>query len=76
MQAGIKLWVLTGDKQETAINIGYSAHLLDEHMELLCINTSTTQACQQSLSSSLARLQAAVPVLTPSSPRESLCEAD
>lgn len=22
-QAGIKLWVLTGDKMETAINIGY-----------------------------------------------------
>lgn len=23
-QAGIKIWVLTGDKMETAINIGYS----------------------------------------------------
>jgi phospholipid-transporting ATPase len=23
-EAGIKLWVLTGDKVETAINIGYS----------------------------------------------------
>lgn len=22
-QAGIKIWVLTGDKMETAINIGY-----------------------------------------------------
>ena len=28
--AGVKLWVLTGDKIETAINIGYSCHLLDE----------------------------------------------
>jgi P-type E1-E2 ATPase len=27
-QAGIKVWVLTGDKVETAINIGYSAGLL------------------------------------------------
>ena len=26
---GIKLWVLTGDKIETAINIGISAGLLD-----------------------------------------------
>merc|ERR1712223_794614 len=26
--AGIKIWVLTGDKQETAINIGYSCQLL------------------------------------------------
>merc|ERR1740133_624551 len=26
--AGIKIWVLTGDKMETAINIGYSCKLL------------------------------------------------
>lgn len=25
--AGIKIWVLTGDKQETAINIGYSCQV-------------------------------------------------
>ncbi|RWS09297.1 phospholipid-transporting ATPase ID-like protein, partial [Dinothrombium tinctorium] len=30
--AGIKLWVLTGDKQETAINIGYSCQLLTDEM--------------------------------------------
>ena len=29
-RAGIKLWVLTGDKIETAINIGYSCRLLDD----------------------------------------------
>lgn len=28
--AGIKLWVLTGDKIETAVNIGYSCGLLDD----------------------------------------------
>ena len=31
-EAGIKVWVLTGDKVETAINIGYSSKLLDNHM--------------------------------------------
>ncbi|XP_013396894.1 phospholipid-transporting ATPase ID isoform X2 [Lingula anatina] len=31
--ADIKIWVLTGDKQETAINIGYSCKLLTEEME-------------------------------------------
>ena len=31
-QCGIKVWVLTGDKVETAINIGYSAGLLDNEM--------------------------------------------
>jgi|TARA_B110001450_G_C17308579_1_gene354506 P-type E1-E2 ATPase len=29
---GIKVWVLTGDKIETAINIGYSAGLLNGDM--------------------------------------------
>lgn len=39
-QAGIKLWVLTGDKVETAINIGFSCNLLGVDMELLVIKTS------------------------------------
>lgn len=30
--AGIKVWVLTGDKIETAVNIGFSAGLLDSSM--------------------------------------------
>ncbi len=29
-EAGIKVWVLTGDKIETAINIGVSAGLLNQ----------------------------------------------
>lgn len=33
--AGIKLWVLTGDKVETAINIGFSCNLLSNQMELI-----------------------------------------
>lgn len=36
-EAGIKLWVLTGDKVETAINIGFSCNLLNNEMELLVI---------------------------------------
>ena len=31
-KAGINLWVLTGDKLETAINIGYSCNLLTDEM--------------------------------------------
>ena len=31
-EAGIKVWVLTGDKIETAVNIGYSSNLLDNEM--------------------------------------------
>jgi phospholipid-translocating P-type ATPase (flippase) len=33
--AGIRLWVLTGDKLETAINIGYSSGLLDSEVMLM-----------------------------------------
>ncbi|KAH8880163.1 phospholipid-translocating P-type ATPase [Thozetella sp. PMI_491] len=36
-EAGIKLWVLTGDKVETAINIGFSCNLLNNDMDLLRI---------------------------------------
>ncbi|KAK6458773.1 phospholipid transporting ATPase [Scheffersomyces xylosifermentans] len=42
-QAGIKLWVLTGDKVETAINIGFSCNLLGNDMELLVLKTKLTK---------------------------------
>ncbi|XP_075889017.1 phospholipid-transporting ATPase VB [Nelusetta ayraudi] len=37
-EAGIQLWVLTGDKAETAVNIGYACRLLEE--DDLVINMS------------------------------------
>ncbi|OAD03030.1 hypothetical protein MUCCIDRAFT_126583, partial [Mucor lusitanicus CBS 277.49] len=36
-QSGIKLWVLTGDKTETAINIGFSCNLITLDMELVIV---------------------------------------
>ena len=36
--AGIKVWVLTGDKVETAINIGFSCKLLNPEMETFIID--------------------------------------
>uniref|UniRef100_A0A2P2MIH8 Phospholipid-transporting ATPase n=1 Tax=Rhizophora mucronata TaxID=61149 RepID=A0A2P2MIH8_RHIMU len=36
-QAGIKIWVLTGDKMETAVNIGYACSLLREEMKQIFI---------------------------------------
>ena len=40
-RAGVKIWVLTGDKQETAINIGVACQLLQpkEVMEQVIINS-------------------------------------
>ncbi|CAN4089112.1 unnamed protein product [Withania somnifera] len=39
-QAGLKIWVLTGDKMETAINIGYACSLLRQGMKQICIKTA------------------------------------
>jgi len=40
-EAGIKVWVLTGDKVETAINIGHSSGLLDYQMKLFYVVLTT-----------------------------------
>lgn len=37
--AGIKIWVLTGDKMETAVNIGFSCKLLTRKMYLIMIKS-------------------------------------
>ncbi|KAL1516456.1 hypothetical protein ABEB36_000367 [Hypothenemus hampei] len=48
--AGIKIWVLTGDKQETAINIGYSCQLLtDDLMDVFIVDASSYDDVQQQL---------------------------
>jgi phospholipid-translocating ATPase len=46
--AGIKLWVLTGDKVETAINIGFSCNLLNNDMDLLRIQVNEDESGQTS----------------------------
>ena len=55
--AGIKIWVLTGDRQETAINIGMSCKLISEDMTLVIINEETVQATRDSLTKKLAALK-------------------
>ncbi|KAG8094537.1 hypothetical protein GUJ93_ZPchr0012g21779 [Zizania palustris] len=40
-QAGLKIWVLTGDKMETAINIGYACSLLRQGMKRICLSIVT-----------------------------------
>lgn len=41
--AGIKVWVLTGDKIETAVNIGISCNLLNIEMETFVIDAVATK---------------------------------
>lgn len=49
--AGIKLWVLTGDKMETAVNIGFSCRLLRRNMFLIMVRAEdqTVQGTRRQL---------------------------
>ncbi|GLU03014.1 hypothetical protein SLE2022_202360 [Rubroshorea leprosula] len=40
-RAGIKIWVLTGDKIETAINIAYACNLMNNEMKQFIISSET-----------------------------------
>uniref|UniRef100_H2MWM0 Phospholipid-transporting ATPase n=1 Tax=Oryzias latipes TaxID=8090 RepID=H2MWM0_ORYLA len=49
-EADIKIWVLTGDKQETAENIGYACNILREDMnEVFVVTGNTAEAVQKEL---------------------------
>ncbi|KAJ6922656.1 phospholipid-transporting ATPase 1-like isoform X1 [Populus alba x Populus x berolinensis] len=54
-QAGIKVWVLTGDKQETAMSIGLSCKLLTPDMEKIIINGNSENDCRKLLSDAKAK---------------------
>ncbi|KAK7886810.1 hypothetical protein WMY93_026431 [Mugilogobius chulae] len=55
--ANIKVWVLTGDKQETAVNIGYSCKMLTDDMaEVFIISGNTVQCVRQELRAARQRM--------------------
>ena len=54
-KAGIKLWVLTGDKRETAIEIGYSTRVLSPKMHLTEILNGPPQKVKTALAMELMR---------------------
>lgn len=56
-QAGIKIWMLTGDKQETAVNIAYACKLLEPDDKLFILNTQSQDACGMLMSAILEELQ-------------------
>ncbi|GAB9463280.1 hypothetical protein Gpo141_00000746 [Globisporangium polare] len=45
--AGIKIWVLTGDKEETAVNIGFACQLLTNDMTVLVISAKHFPTAEQ-----------------------------
>ncbi|XP_057636819.1 probable phospholipid-transporting ATPase IM isoform X3 [Chionomys nivalis] len=40
--ANIKIWILTGDKEETAVNIGYACNVLTDAMDAVFVITGNT----------------------------------
>jgi phospholipid-transporting ATPase len=60
--AGIKIWVLTGDKQETAINIGFACALLHNDMGLFMFDECTKDNIHTKLSLYLTDAKAVVDV--------------
>ena len=69
LEAGIKVWVLTGDKVETAINIAYSCRLLNSAMVLVKITdkgdgdddeAAATEALRQQLRKLVAHFEVLV----------------
>jgi magnesium-transporting ATPase (P-type) len=54
VEAGINIWILTGDKEETAINIAVACNLLQptQYMDHIIINATTApdaDTCRQVL---------------------------
>jgi len=49
LNAGIKMWLLTGDQQDTAINIGLSSCLLNNNSNLMILNDRTYRKCERTL---------------------------
>ena len=56
LEANIKVWVLTGDKQETAINIGHSSRLLDHNSDIILINTDNLEDTRNEVAQQLNKL--------------------
>ena len=56
-EAGIKVWVLTGDRQETAINIGMSCKLISEDMSLLIVNEENSAATRDNITKKLTAIR-------------------
>lgn len=56
---GIKVWMITGDKQETAVNIGFSTRLLQppEKMDLAFINVTSSTECHERLQTLLSQMR-------------------
>eukprot|EP00741_Cyanophora_paradoxa_P014910 tig00020830_g14384.t1 len=56
-RAGIVIWLLTGDKQETAVNVGFAAELLHRDMDIFTINAGDEAECRKQLQDAARALE-------------------
>ncbi|KAG0227094.1 hypothetical protein BGW42_003152 [Actinomortierella wolfii] len=52
-RAGIRLWMLTGDKRETAINIGYSCRLIKDYSSTIILDVPTQAQAHKAINKAL-----------------------
>ena len=50
---GIKVWIITGDKQATAINIAKSCNLIQQGVETVIVNAESDEECNSALDAAL-----------------------
>ncbi|KAF8221432.1 phospholipid-translocating P-type ATPase [Tricholoma matsutake] len=55
-RAGIKLWILTGDKVQTAIEIGYSCNLLKHDMDLMILSADSLEQTRAQIEAGLNKI--------------------
>ncbi|KAJ7220788.1 phospholipid-transporting ATPase 1 [Mycena pura] len=63
-RAGIKLWILTGDKLQTAIEIGYSCNLLKPDMDLMILSAESPQQARSQIEAGLNKIASALGPMT------------
>ncbi|XP_030347289.1 probable phospholipid-transporting ATPase VD isoform X3 [Strigops habroptila] len=56
-KAGIKIWMLTGDKRETAVNIAYACKLLEPDDRIFTLKSQNKDACALVMSKILEGIQ-------------------
>ncbi|GAA6064566.1 hypothetical protein JCM10212_005628 [Sporobolomyces blumeae] len=64
-RAGIKLWILTGDKLQTAIEIGFSCNLLTNDMNIMILSAESEEGTRAQIESALDKVNRSTAGLAP-----------
>ncbi|RHY08990.1 hypothetical protein DYB36_003049 [Aphanomyces astaci] len=56
-EAGINIWMLTGDKDETAVSVGTASGLISDHSHLVVINETSKRGCLEQIATARRKLK-------------------